>query len=511
MIKINPKLNWMDRAIQAMAPKWGVRRLRNRYLLEFGGYKAADITRIRDNWILPGDDRDKATPTTYDLSLLRTRSRDANRNDPIAAGATETLKQNIVGNGLQPQSKIRSERLNISEERARKLQFQAERAWAYFSPQADSANILDIDEMQFLTIAKIIEDGEAIIIPTWANEEWRHFGRCLELLESERLKAPSGEFTNAPHGIIFGKRGQPLSYWIKKAGAKSSNKDDFSKIAAKDSTGRPKILHIFQMRRPGQKRGVPLFAPVLSYFKDLADYMEAELVAARVAACLAIFITKTDPMGSALALGTSTESDGDRVQEIEPGMVSYLGFGESISTVEPKRQGDSFGAFVENIMRVIGVAIGLPYELLIKDFSKANYSSARAALLEGRRMFMGWRKWFARKFCQPIWDMVIEEAYLRGEFDAPDFYWHRQEYCRAQWIGGGWGWVDPVKEVEASRKAIDYGLSTLAEEAAAQGRIWEDILDQRSREDQKIAELNIEILKSQKGEKQNAQAQEERE
>jgi len=53
--------------------------------------------------------------------------------------------------------------------------------------------------------------------------------------------------------------------------------------------------------------------------------------------------------------------------------------------------------------------------------------------------------------------------------------------------------VDPVKEVEASRKAIDYGLSTLAEEAAGQGRDWEEVLEQQRREQDKAEELDIEV------------------
>ena len=59
------------------------------------------------------------------------------------------------------------------------------------------------------------------------------------------------------------------------------------------------------------------------------------------------------------------------------------------------------------------------------------------------------------------------------------------------WIGGGWGWVDPVKEVEASKQAIAGNLSTLAEEAAGQGRDWEEIFMQRKRERDKASELDL--------------------
>jgi lambda family phage portal protein len=299
------------------------------------------------------------------------------------------------------------------------------------------------------------------------------------------------------NGIRYGKRGQPLAYYVRKAGQASLINYDYNEIPARDPKGRPKLLHVYAVKRPGQSRGVPLFAPVLTYFKDLSDYLEAEVVAARVAACLAVFITKQDALFAAQNMGTSTEAGtGARVQGIEPGMVSYLNPGEAINTVDPKRPGDAFPAFVESVLRLVGTSIGLPYELLVKDFSKTNYSSARAALLEGRRVFTNWRSWFSRRFCQPVWDLVLEEAFLRGEFEAKDFYRLRHEYCRAMWIGGGWGWVDPVKEVEASRKAVDYGLSNLAEECAAQGRDWEENLAQLAREQTAAKELGVEITKS---------------
>ena len=92
-----------------------------------------------------------------------------------------------------------------------------------------------------------------------------------------------------------------------------------------------------------------------------------------------------------------------------------------------------------------------------------------------------------------MWELVLEEAFLRGLFDAPDFYARRSEYCRAAWIGGGWGWVDPVKEVQSSQMAVNSGLSTLAEECAGQGRDWEEILEQIKREQDRAAELGVRL------------------
>jgi lambda family phage portal protein len=489
------KVSRVDRALLSVFPTYGMRRLYARHTADqLSAYRSSSTNRLRKNWAM-GDA--EADPAAHERGRLVERSRDANRNDPVASGATDTLGHNIVGTGLRPQSALRPELLGISEKRAKVIRTQIESAFERFSAMSDAANILSFDEQQFLALRKTIEDGEVLAIPTWANEPWRPFGRCIELIEGPRLMSPlRGADSAVRNGIRFGDRNQPLEYWIRKYDRKLGRKtSDFQRISARDDKGRPKILHVFQQIRPTQSRGIPYFAPVLTYFKDLADYLEAEIVAARIAACLAVFISKQDPMGLSAATGTGTETTtGKRIQGIEPGMVGYLGLNEEIKVVDPKRPGDAFPAFVETMFRIIGVSLGLPYELIAKDFSKTTYSSARASLLEGRRMFKTWRKWFAARFCQPIWNLVIEEAYLRDMIEVTDFYENFHEYTRCQWIGGGWGWVDPVKEIQASKDAIDYGLSTHAEEVGAQGRDWQEVLEQRKREQDFIKDLDVEIM-----------------
>lgn len=499
-MKALPPPTRLDRLIGYLAPVYALRRRLARFSLGLmeasAGYRGAEHSRLRTDWITAA--LAAATPASWELDTLRDRSRDLNRNDPVAAGATDTLAMNIAGVGLMPQSRLRAEILGLSEDEAQRLRRRLEDIFDQWAAAADAGSRFDFQELQFLALRKIIEDGEVIALPVFLGEEWRPLGRAVELLEAERLSSPPGR-ENVIQGVELGDRRQPVRYWLRKAPAIRRDYElesqEYVGVPARDSRGRPMILHLFPAKRPGQVRGIPYFAPVLGYFKDLADYLEAEVVAARVAACLAVFITKADPYLEAQAQAVGTEAGtGRRLQELQPGLINYLNVGEQIQVVDPKRGGETFNSFVEGLLRIIGVALGLPYELLVKDFSKTNYSSARAALLEGRRLFIHWRSWFARKFCQPLWEMVLEEAWLRGMMpEVADFYAVRPELCRAQWIGGSWGWVDPVKEVEASKMAIDFGLSTLAEEAAGQGRDWEEILEQRRREEARIKEMGLYI------------------
>ncbi len=469
----------LDSMIAVVSPSWALKRLQSRNafkaLNEY--YRGASRDRLRSDWITQRTDPDAPK---WEHNLLIDRFRDLERNDPIASGLVDTMGVNVVGKGLKPKPRIRADVLGISKEEADFYADMAINAFEKFVPYADACERVDFDYLQFLALCQIIRDGECITLPVWANEAYRPYSRCLQLLESEYLGEYASGIDERARGVILGDRGQPISYLIKenlKYGAK------VKEIPAKDSAGRPKVIHAFMAKRPGQTRGIPLFAPVLDLFKDFADYREAELIKARISACLAVFFTKADPMAAvqlARETGTQLTDRSEPLTELSPGMIHYADYGDDIKVVDPNRGGDVFGQFTENVIRLIGASIGLPFELVMKDFSKTNYSSARAALLEGRRVFQNWRSWFSKSWCQPIYELVLEEAYYRGYFDVPNFEQHKKEYCRAEWLGNGWGWVDPVKEITASKLAIDYGLSTHEKECASQGNDAYEILDEEA-------------------------------
>jgi lambda family phage portal protein len=457
-------------------------------------YRGARVNRLLLDWVTTSL---AANPTRWELSTLRARAQDLNRNDPVAAGATRTKVVNVLGPGLEPQSRLRAEELGISEEKAEGLRHRVEQIFDVWARQADAANRLDFQEIQFLAFYKIIEDGEILVNPTWVEEPGRQLSRALELVAAERLETPLGK-KNVFQGVELGeRRRQPVRYWVRKADRIVTDMElprrEWVGLPARDSRGRPMILHIFPSTQPGQLRGVPMFAPVLTYFKNMADYLDAEVVAAKVAACLSVFITRNNP--HVPVFPTTTEpGTGRKLDRLEPGMIPYLEIGEDIKLVDFKRGGETFNQFLQGVLRIIGNQLDLPYEILLKDFSQTNYSSARAALLEAWRHFQFWRAWFARKFCQPIWELVLEEAWLRGLIPVEDFYEQQAEYCRAVWIGPGRGWVDPVKEVVAAKLEEDYGYATLADQCAAQGRDWEEVLRQQAREMKKRQELGLPLV-----------------
>lgn len=109
--------------------------------------------------------------------------------------------------------------------------------------------------------------------------------------------------------------------------------------------------------------------------------------------------------------------------------------GESIETASPNRPNDLFEPFFRAIVQLIGMALGIPFEVLMKHF-QASYSAARAALLEAWRFIRVWRERMAAESCQFAYEVVTTEAVARGSIEAPGFF--DDPFLRHAWLGTTW-------------------------------------------------------------------------
>jgi capsid protein len=230
-------------------------------------------------------------------------------------------------------------------------------------------------------------------------------------------------------------------------------------------------LHVFDKERPGQSRGVPDLAAIIEPLKQLGRYTDAEITAAVVAGMFTVFVksqhsTNLQPMQPT---GQSGASEGDEDYKLMSGGIVGLLPGEDVIAPNPGRPNDAFDPFVQAIMVQIGMALELPYELLVKRFT-SSYSAARAAVNEAWKYFVTMRSLIADTWCQPVYEAVIEEAVLKGRIAAPGFLQDpaiRRAYLGATWIGPGRGQINEVQEVEAAVMRIDNSLSTKSQETAA--------------------------------------------
>ena len=439
-----------------------------------------------------------------ELSTLVARSRDLIRNNGIASGAIQTLVDNVVGNGLKlvsiPDHRILGLDIDYLEEWARKV----ESLWRIWSESVycDAARKLNFNSQTALIFRSVIENGEALALVLWRENSANPFATCFQLLEPDRLSNPdfkqNSEFLR--DGIEINQYGEAENYWISKYYPNDyyygQGANTWQKIAAQTPFGRKLILHVHHPERIGQNRGKPLFTSIMPLFKMLDHYERSELKASVFNAMIAAFIeTPMDSESIAEMFGESVddylEKRKDWSVKLEGGSIIPVFPGDKVSAFTPSRPNSSYAAFVENVLRHIGTGLNIPLELLMKDFSKTNYSSARAALIEAWRFFNGRRSWIINYWAKPVFELWLEESVNRGLIEAPNFYEKKAAWCRCKWIGPGRGWVDPVKEAQASQIRMESGLSTLEDECASQGLDWEEVLMQRVRELKRMRELGL--------------------
>jgi len=457
-----------------------------------GGYHGASKNTPYSRWTPGGNSPDD--DILWDLPTLRERSRDLIRNDSIASGALDTITGNVVGRGLVPQARIDAEAIGISEEEAEAYRKAVDRVWARWSRRVDLAGRLSAPGLQEMLLRQVVENGDVFALPR--RVKGRPYSLAIQLVEADRVTTPTGKISSKAirEGVVRDSDGRHTGYWIKRThpgDSREARSDDFVLVPAEDGKTRL-VYHLYRQLRPDQSRGVPWFASSLLHYKDLSQYQRAELIAAKVAACAAMAIVTRDPTGEALRAATTTEtSTGGQSELLQPGTVYRLLPGEEIQGFNPQRPNAQFDAFMTRVIRSIGAGIRHPYELLSQDFSKTTYTSGRMALTEVRAVYRWLQWWIVTEILQDLYELLLEEAYLLGELPARNWDANREEYLRALWVGPGWSWVDPQKEVAATKESVDEGFSTLAQECAARGLDWEEVLEQRAREERRKKELGL--------------------
>lgn len=441
-----------------------------------------------------------------ELPTLVSRSRDLTRNHGVAAGAVQTLTDNVVGTGLRLSALPDYKALGKNKEWADNWSRKTEALWRSWADttECDAARSLTFNGLTTQMFRSGLINGEALALPLWLPQRGQTFATTLQLVEPDRLGNPGDRLndTKIRGGIEVDCYGAPLAYWIAKShpGDRLFGVNDsslkYERIPIRTRFGRQRVIHVHDKERTGQHRGKPILTSVMPMFKMLDHYERSEMQAAVVNAMIAAFIeTPLDGESISELFGGSAEdymaARNEWQVKLQGGAVIPIFPGDKVAPFTPSRPNSAYSSFVENIQRHIGTGLNLPFELLMKDFSKTNYSSARAALMEAWRFFIGRRSWLATYWARPVYELWLEEAVNKGLIDAPDFYTNKALWCRCKWIGPGRGWIDPVKEAKASKIRLDTGLSTLEDECATQGLDWEEVLEQRAREQAKMRELGL--------------------
>lgn len=487
------KPNLLDRAISSISPTWGAKRATARQALIrseirqtvlSNAYEAVDSNRLR-TWSETQGSAD--ADILVALPTLRERSRHLVRNDPLARRVQNYYATEIAGAKIRPQATLRAEKLGLTEDEANQIEQAQEDYWETFAKSCDITGVLHFQDYARQVVKSFVVNGESITLIRRVDYPGRPVRLALQIVESDRLLTPynykkDGIENEIRGGVEVDSNGRPVAYYILKKHPGDTysyhTMEQFDRIPAFDEEGRPNVLHFFEQDRPGQTRGVPLMHSIMNTLKDRGQYLEAERVAAQISAFMVLFISSPNPEEDAEAYSTLNAATGKREETLAPGTI-IRGVGEEQPHfLQATKPGVTFDPFVKTIDRDIAAGTDIAYHALTGDYTGTNYSSDRSSMLSVRRYLQYIQESLSSRNFQPIWKLAQEEAFLNGaimEAITPsEYYGMEDEWTRCRWIMQKWGFVDPNKEVQASISAIEACISTLDDEAAAQGRDAEE-------------------------------------
>jgi capsid protein len=150
---------------------------------------------------------------------------------------------------------------------------------------------------------------------------------------------------------------------------------------------------------------------------------------------------------------------------LEGGMIFMGGPNDSLEGTGPSIQASAFAEFVATNLRAIATGLNMSYELLARDFTQTNFSSARQSSLEDKRHWEPRQQLLIDRLCDPVFQWFVDACIMAGiqPFSA------NEKRIKVEWITPPREYVDPQKEVEADIKAIQAGFTNLQKIASKHG------------------------------------------
>lgn len=419
-------------------------------------YAGAKVGRLFADFL--GNSSSADAELKVNLKLMRERCRDLARNDPYVKRYIDLRKNNVVGpDGFAHQVKAMTNdgRMDTGGNAI------VESGWKVFCRKG---NCTADGRLSFTDLCKgvdaaMVRDGEAFV-QIVRSRKFAH-GIAFHLFEADQVDEQKNEKLKNGNQIRMGvevdEYQRPVAYWVKE---RHPGDTEYTSYRDREARRLPAsdIIHVFEQVRPGQTRGEPPLAPVITQIKMLNGHREAELVASRMAAAKMGFFTSQS--GEEFA-GTDYEDGPGSVPiiDVEPGTFHQLPNNVDFKPFDVDHPSTAFADFQKGILRSIASAMGVSYAALSNDLSETSYSSVRQGALDERDSYRGMQTFLIDHFVRPAnaaWLLHVMEF---NHINMPAARFDKF-YDATQFRGRGWQWVDPQKEVNAASTALHIGITS---------------------------------------------------
>lgn len=450
-------------------------------------------------------------------TTVDSRVRDTLRNDAYVAGGAALHKDNIVGSMYMLNAKPQTTVLGLDEVWESEFQEEVEAKftlWAESSDNwVDAARRNTLTGMVRLAVGIYVAAGEVLASAEWLRDQPRAFNTAIQMIDVDRLNTPFDKIgdPNIMGGVESNLYGAPQAFHIRKAHPSDywdSGSQEWKRVPIRKPWGRLQVLHIVEQGRPDQTRGIPEMVAALKEMRMTKKFRDIMLQNAVINATFAASIESelpTDVVMNTLGGGDFNETITKYATSYLGAISEYAGKGRNLAidgvkiphlfpgtklNILPAGQGGPLGTdFEQSLLRYMAAILGVSYEELSHDYSKTNYSSAKAAGSNTQKFMQSRKRMVADRFASMIYALWLEEALNKRLITsmprrAPSFYdgLNKDAYTACDWIGASRGQIDELKETQAAVLRMKFGLSTSEDELARLGKDWRATYRQVARE-----------------------------
>lgn len=381
-------------------------------------------------------------PPDSNIRAIRYQARNIATSSPLINGYFDTLDKEIFGdNGIILDLHTHDCKLNTD----------IENKWWEWRENIPYSS-LDFWDIESLSLLYFKRDGECFIYINETKE-----GLSLKVIDPDNVDESIDNPTQNIHkGIAFDKQGLPIAYFITNSDAK------VQRIPSSH------ILHFFKRLSTSQTRGVSSLSCVIypNFQKD--KFKSAELKRARLQSEITgFFIPNEKEVIPSFDNGEEEEQNNQEITQIaEVGKMTYIN-----DDIKPyfteSHNATNIEFFIKQTDKEIAKALGISYSTLTGDLNEVNYSSIRHGSSEQRRQFRGLQNFIIRNLHNKVFEAWVKNEIKRGNIELKDYHTIINGYT---FKPQGWEYIDPYKETNANKIAIESGQKTLSEILREKGK-----------------------------------------
>ena len=451
-------MNFLERTIAAISPKWAAKRSQSRYVLN--AYEATLPSRTHKAVREP---QGANVAVRQSAVSLREQARALDQNHDIVIGILDKMEERVIGSkGIH----VEPQPLTLAGDVHEELAEQIRKLWAEWSVKPDVTGLFTRPALERLLMRTWLRDGEVFVqlVKGKVNglEHASNVALSLEALEPDFVPMTSDMVNQGlVQGVYLNAWRKPTGYqvYLNNPQESANNYGKIKQVSAEN------MLHLAFRKRLHQVRGVSMLHGVIVRLADLKEYEESERVAARIAAAMTMYIKKGD---AALYDDEDKDEKGTRLFDIAPGaVIDDLKPGEDVGLINSNRPNVNLETFRNGQLRAAAAGTRSSYSSIARDYN-GTYSSQRQELVESFEGYAVLQDCFVAAISRPVYREWLKMAIASQAIKVPADV-DQDSLFNAVYSGPVMPWIDPIKEANAWKERIKGGLATESQAIRASG------------------------------------------